>query len=143
MDLCILILCNIVYSTYCIHKVAQSVQNNYMTIKYVYIHDGFYSQNHMGESMSVGRKTPWQISFSRDLFVNDYLTNKRRKNIQASYVRKKVTAPFHALPWTRRARPRRHVRASLMSRYTRSREGAPMQLAAMCIGIRKGKKIRS
>lgn len=47
---------------------------------------------------SVGRKTLRQISFSRNLFVNDYLTNKRRKNIQASYVRKKVTAPFHALP---------------------------------------------
>lgn len=31
------------------------------------------------------------------LFVNDYLTNKRRKNIEAPYVRKKITAPFLAL----------------------------------------------
>lgn len=43
------------------------------------------------------RKRPRGVFFSRDLFVNDYLTNKRRKNIQASYVRKKVTAPFHVL----------------------------------------------
>lgn len=49
---------------------------------------------------NVGKKKRLHTSFlfSRDLFVNDYLTNKRRKNIQASYVRKKVTAPFHALP---------------------------------------------
>lgn len=65
---------------------------------YIHIHNSFYSQSRRRESVSVGRKTPRQVSFSRDLFVNDYLTNKRRKNIQASYVRKKVTAPFHALP---------------------------------------------
>lgn len=78
--------------------------------------------------------------FSRDLFVNDYLTNKRRKNIQASYVRKKVTAPFHALPWTRSVHPRRHVRASLTSRYTRSRKSAPMQLAALQCASRNNEK---
>lgn len=97
---------------------------------------------HRTTGESTGRSTLRQISFSRNLFVNDYLTNKRRKNIQASYVRKKVTAPFHALPWTRRARSRRHVRASLMSRYTHSRESAPMQLAAMCIGIMEKKERR-
>lgn len=119
MDLCINCV-NIVYSTYySIHKVIQNVQNNYKTIKYVYTLYVivFFSQSCRRESVSVGRKTPRQVSFSHDLFVNDYLTNKRRKNIQASYVRKKVTAPFHALPWTRRTWPRGRPKASCSCKF--------------------------
>lgn len=89
----------------------KNVQNECITINNMYICKRNNLYSHSRKNHNVGKKTTTRNFFlSCDLFVNDYLTNKRRKNIQASYVRKKVTAPFHALSWTR-VRSRRYIRA--------------------------------